>query len=277
MMRRWTRTTIALGAALLLVQDTWLASAKAKRDDCGKVRKSEVKLALDPTKAHDALGKLGVRDKEPDKARSIYFFDTCDLQLAAKHVIFRARVSKEGSGETTAKLRQDHSPKVRSNICKDVKCEEDRSAPDQAAISCSFDRDLGGGEISIAVAGGKIAELFSTEQIELVGLDKSPPPWERMRAFGPIASRTWKDVTIGRGSTATQATIEEWTLPGETKAGLLEVSQRVERDDAKKALGDLRATLVKLKVAPATDKSPKTAETLKQLSRNPALCPAKPR
>lgn len=277
MMRPGTRKTIALRAVLVLVQGTSIASANAKPDDCGKVTKSEVKLALDATKADEALAKLGVRDKEPDRACSIYFFDTCDLQVAAEHVILRARVSEEGSCETTAKLRQGHSPKLRSDICKDVKCEEDRSALDQAAISCSIDRDLAGDRISTAVAGVKIAELFSPEQLELVGLDKRPPPWERMRALGPIASRTWKDVTIGRGSSATQVTIEEWTLPGETKAGLLEVSQRVQRNDAKKALGDLRATLIKLKVAQSTDKSPKTAESLKHLSGNAALCPAKPR
>jgi hypothetical protein len=241
------------------------------------VKKSEVKVDVDGARIDDALAKLGVSGKAPDEVRAIYFFDTCDLKLSSTHVILRSRASKDGGGETTAKIRQSDSPQVRPELCADVKCEEDRASA-IAATSCSLDRDVGGGEIATAVApGGTIAKLFSPEQLELVGLAKTPPPWKEMRAFGPIASRTWKDVDIGSGSDATQVTIEEWTLPGKSSAGLLEVSKRVKRADAPTALDALTTMLGKLGVALATQQAPKTRETLEEISRDPALCATKSR
>jgi hypothetical protein len=265
------RTAIALGGAVLALE-----RASSAADKGCEVKKSEVKVAVDGAKIEDALSKLGLSGK-PDEARAIYFFDTCDLKLASAHVILRSRASEDGDGaKTTAKIRQPDEPQVPPDLCANVKCEEDRSGATTAATSCSLDRDVAAGEIATAVAaGGAIAKLFSTEQLTLVGLGRTAPPWGEMRALGPIASRTWKDVDIGSGSDATQVTIEEWTLPGQSKAGLLEVSQRVKRADAQHALDALETTLKKLGVALAAEQGPKTRATLEEISRDPRLCPAK--
>jgi hypothetical protein len=255
-----------------------LLASGAAEADCQDASQSEIKVEIDPSKIGEALQALGLADKKPKKERTIYFFDTCKKDLLSKGVILRARQAEGDDDETTAKLRPMDPSKVPQELCKKVKCEEDRSlAPKSAKISCSLDRKTSGHDIKQAADGTiRVGQLFSDEQLSLVNVGKSAKMWDEVRALGPIRSRSWKDVKLETEDEEDGVAVEEWTFLHEDKPRFLEVSQRVCRSHAKEALDQLVVKLGELHIelAKPKDQEAKTTAALDAIiAGSKAICP----
>lgn len=201
---------------------------------------AEVKISLDPNQLKPALSAFGMKEKDGEEG-DIYFFDTQDLMLFKKGIIFRARVRGD---------RSDVVVKIRP--CDDDKLERelDYSATKQV-ISCTFETSLEKKHMDrVLREKWSIKDLFSKKLIAAansrVALD-----WSQLKIRGPIASQKWK-----RGDLSLELWVHE---AGE----FLEVSQKVDAQKAPTTLAELTAYAQSKGLSMATGDN-KTAWIMKQ-------------
>jgi hypothetical protein len=181
-------------------------------------------------KVDDALTALGLNEGEP---REIWFIDDLtvgarpQLPLLSNGVILRLRRRKKRE-DSTVKLRPCRRSQLMNpwdllpEVDSDFRIEGDWSRK-RRVLAASYVADLEPGTIEHALeGGGHIANVFSEPQRAFlsacgdVGVALSG-----VSALDPIASRQWKDFSIG---SVDNVAAERWTVAG---LDFLELSVRV--------------------------------------------------
>lgn len=224
----------------------------------------EIKLIIRPDQELQGLRALKL-DEDSAEIRVIYFYDATSLELFNAGVVLRARLVKGDIDDTTVKIRPfvpGKSSLVWSKI-NGFKIEADRTG-NRVVCSASLTQKRKRAEIE-EVAEGKrsIQKLFTKDQLEFLSeFYKKAVDFERLKAFGPIRVLCWS--TVHKGFPY-KLTSEEWRLPdGED---LLEVSIKVEREEAEKAQASFEDHVRGLGLDPGGAQGTKTRSALEYFVR----------
>ncbi len=206
-------------------------------------------------------------------AREIYFLEDLTPGLASRHplltagVVLRLRRGSDGDGDSTVKLR----PCRRSALTADwlepwekkEEHEEYRIEGDWTAsrrvLAASLVHDL-----SASILGPSLDEpapLFSTRQLELLQACAAIRiNLSTLDVLGPIAATRWTKIAVGP---VKKVNAERWRVG---PLDFLELSLRVDRDDAPTALAEL--TVAALRAGLTLDDRPasKTEQVLDVLA-----------
>lgn len=154
----------------------------------------EIKATIPDPQIDSALDhfKLSI---DNDEERSIYFFDTPDLDLFKAGMIARARRIVGEPGDSTVKFR----PVLPADVPQDwrkyegFKLEADASEGG-VVKSASLTMPLDNGLIMQVVAGEKrIAKLFSREQEDFLAvIGRQHIDYDALSVLGPLQAHRWK-------------------------------------------------------------------------------------
>jgi hypothetical protein len=171
-----------------------------------------------------------------DKKREIWFFDTPVLSLRQQEVVLRARViRKKKLADSTAKWRRWASPFVSvRNAWEELpgfKAEIDASLTEGVPAWSITEKNLEEKLFrAVAAEEKRVREFFNKHQRLLVESAWPLLPWDKLSAWGPIASVKW--------NAAEGVAIERWTVGDES---VVEVSKRGQYHEV--VLGEIREWL----------------------------------
>ena len=242
-------------------------SVKSDRaDDDGRPR-VELKLTLADSgeRARDRLNLA----KSAGERRWITFYDTLELELFEAGIVLRARHIDGKPDDSTVKLRPLDPSLVDEEWFDEegFKCETDRS-PSRSVDSCSLSDRRDADEIeAVGDLEESIDTLFDDDQLRF--LDEYGSLWvdfDALYVLGPVAARVWK---IESDALPEAVTVEIWRLPSRE---IVELSMKVEPEDAEDALHDLLAWVGRRRLRVASQADTKTRATLEayaDLTANP--------
>lgn len=216
----------------------------------------EVKVLI--SDEHWAQLKERIPVNVDDKNREVWFFETPKLSLKQQEVVLRARVNpKKKKAESTAKWRRWVSPFISVRDAWEqlpgFKAEIDASLTDGVPAWSVTEEDLEENLFGAVVAEEKqVLEFFNKHQRLLVESAWPLLPWDKLRAWGPIASVKWE---IHEG-----VAIERWTVGEES---IIEVSKRGQYQDV--VLEEIREWLNEGSVEAEALEGGKTAWALARL------------
>jgi hypothetical protein len=195
-------------------------------------------------------------DLEPVRRR-VFFFDTRKLELLGGDVVLRARVTREDDDDSTVKLRPVDPAKIGRRWKGETNGFEIELdiVGDEPTCSAKLEETQQRGEID-AVADKKrpIEKLFSDDQDDLIRECKPDKvSWDDLKVLGPIEVEKWEWRPPGFPH---EVSIEEWVLPD--KSDFLELSIKVNPNQAIEAGDAFRALLVEHKLDPDGDSQAKT-------------------
>jgi hypothetical protein len=219
----------------------------------------EVKVLI--SDKHWAKFKERIPVNIDDKMREVWFFETPKLSLKQQEVVLRARVNrKKKKAESTAKWRRWVSPFVPVRDAWEqlpgFKAEIDASLTDGVPAWSVTEEDLEENLFrAVAAEEKRVLEFFNKQQRLLVESAWPLLPWNKLRAWGPIASVKWE---VPEG-----ITIERWTVGEES---VIEVSKRGQHQDV--VLGEIREWLSADGIEAEALEGGKTAWALARLLRS---------
>jgi hypothetical protein len=234
--------------------------APGKADGRAEVR-VELKVTLDPGDIGRARDLFALDDGE---LRWVHFYDTPALDLFERGVILRARKIVGDDDDSTVKIR----PLAAADVDGDwhevdgFKCEIDRT-PSASVSSCSLSDRQGPAEIGRVAQGDRsIATLFDDAQ-ELFLATHAPdaPGFAELYDLGRVETMVWK---VDSSHLDETMTFELWHLPDGTD--ILEVSIKVDADDADDELDDLLEYLDDHDLRVGAAQETKTRAALEQLA-----------
>jgi hypothetical protein len=202
--------------------------------------RTELKRTVRADQVDAARASFGLAD-ESAKRLGVTFYDTPALELFASGLVLRSRAVEGGADDATVKIR----PLAGSAVAEEwlrldgFKCEEDRTGS-QSVESCSLTAKQSARAIE-AVARGEssVAVLFTERQLAFVkAYARAAPDWGRLKALGPIPSKTWE---LRLPELESKLSAELWTLPD--GRALLEISTKVPRAESDRAAAALDAAL----------------------------------
>jgi len=213
----------------------------------------QINLCAAPERVALALGLAA------DGVRTAWYFDTRDLALANRGVVFRLRQAASATELSMKIARQDCAALPSALIPKgEGKCELDLHGDSMhGAVSIARALDA---EASAALLAGRMTlrEALSPAQIRFLDqrLGLWPPPDGIVR-LGPVRIDAYR-------RKAERFVLEAWTLPGgETH---LEISQKSTSDRAYGVRDALLRRLAAADVAVCADQSSQSARKLGQLA-----------
>ena len=220
--------------------------------------KAEVKTLVDLQSVPELIRAFNLDQVNPLN-RTIYFFDTPELNLFKSGGIIRLRVAEDKSFDSTVKIRPLDEDQVLDQELiskKGFKCETDASFS-TAASSCSYTKDYDSfhAENTLRDQLGKKQSQFLEDQLEinvkLNGLIK----------LGPIESTCFKNLLMGNR----YYSVESWKVGEET---FVEISTKGDTNEIEEMRQDLKQLLDHYHIE--TDKSgtQKTTRALQILTRS---------
>lgn len=218
----------------------------------------ESKWTLRDDQAAATRSKLNLFSSSAEQ-RSMYFYDTWNLDLYRQGLILRARKVKDGDDESTVKFRPMTVNEAGSYLnYSGFKCEIDAVGTNQVS-SCSFTTVQPTGQIDDVRDGLlSIKKLFSSDQ-EAFAESKVSVNWSALQVLGPTPAQVWKKSV---SSMAYPYTVEQWTLP--SGAVVTEVSTKTSQADASSASLALKNYLINKGLVISTDQETKTQRTLNE-------------
>jgi hypothetical protein len=230
-------------------------SGAALGADAG-ARVAEVQINLcEP--ADRVIGALGLKGEAP---RQSWYFESRDLALQSRGLVFRLRQTG-ATAELTLKVARQDCSTIPPALIPDGqgKCEFDLHGESmQGAVSLS--RRLNAADTADLLAGRRgLSAALSATQVrflqERVGLWPLPAGIERL---GPVSIATFRR----KGE---RLVVEAWTLPGGER--YLEISQKSDQAHALQLRAALLERLEAARIAVCTDQSSQSAAKLRQLVR----------
>jgi hypothetical protein len=204
------------------------------------VRVVEVKITARIEDEEKILQFLKETGEEP-KRRTVFFFDTPQLDLFDAGLVLRARKTKDDVDDTTVKLRPVDPARIPLDWMQTegFEVEMDRVG-DQEVISAKLSSEQDTGEIDDAVAGNRpLRKLFSTDQERLITeFGPADVGWDALTVMGPIEVRKWK---VELDDFEHEIVAEAWKLPD--ASDLVELSIKVEPGQASDAAAAFTALL----------------------------------
>jgi hypothetical protein len=224
------------------------------------IDKVELKLTVLTTDEPHVQALLAARRAEPTRRR-VYFYDTRELALDARHLILRSRLIQGEDDDSTVKLRP-------ADLSGDgagwreiggVEAELDVVGSRQV-VSARVDGEPDPGEIEDVEAERRpVASLFSRKQEALVEAYADDVSLDDLEVLGPIDARKWElDDLEGFPY---ELSIEEWALPDASR--FIELSFKVDPGEATDAQTAFRALLADLEIDATGDQVPKTSRVLR--------------
>jgi len=225
----------------------------------------EIKVTLRPDEELRGIRALELNEDSAE-IRVIYFYDTPDLILFKAGVLLRARLVKGENDDSTVKIRPVDPAKVLPQDWTELpgfKLEADGTG-DRIVCSASLTTVQKRDEIADVAKGSRpIHKLYSLDQERFLSqFYPHPVDFGKLRVLGPIRVLRWK---TKHKRFEHELTSEEWRLPdGED---LLEVSIKVEPDEATTAQQVFETHLRDLGLDPAGAQETKTRRALEHLAR----------
>ena len=193
--------------------------------------------------------------------RKVYFYDTPQLELFAKDLVLRARVTNGADDDSTIKLRPLPLPDIPASWSgtMGVRIELDVVGNRQVP-SAKLDGEPDRSEIEQVEHGElELSKLFTKAQEALVA-DELPreTSLNDLAVLGPVDARKWE---LPREVFPHELSVEEWSLPDATH--FIELSFKVEPDEARDAKRAFHALLDRLEIGHGGDPHPKTPRVLR--------------
>ena len=224
------------------------------------IQKLEFKVTVLPAEepnVHAELQRAGVTPAR----RTVYFYDTPGLELFARDLVLRARVTEGDDDDSTVKLRPLPLPGIPApwHTTDGVRIELDVVGAKQVP-SAKLDGEPDPGEIEQVEQGlVKLSKLFSKAQEACVedGLP-SGTALDDLAVLGPVDARKWE---LPPAAFPHELSVEEWTLPDGPH--FVELSFKVAPGEAESAQRAFRSLLDRLDIGHVGDPEPKTPRVLR--------------
>jgi hypothetical protein len=217
------RFGFALTLGLLVVSASIAATQPADA-----IRKNEFKLLVTAIDAATVLKTLGLQRERADR-EIVYYFDTRDKLLQARHVTLRARQSAGQSADSTVKLRALAGTLELSDAERELVPEQDWTDERQPSEARSLSRKhIKKGLVdSVGSGAAPVPKLFTDTQRQLVEARVPDVAWDSLKPFGPINAEVWSRQAQLAGF-ATPVTVELWHLRQQGRSReIVEVSAKV--------------------------------------------------
>ena len=215
----------------------------------------QVNLCGDPARIIERL-----QLKAHASVRAVWYFDTPDLALRARGIVFRLRDNREGA-DLTLKAAGQECATVPSALLPraEGKCENDwHGTHVQGAVSLSRRLDSTDA-MALREGPAALAAALSASQVrflrERLGAWPLPPG---IGALGPV---TLQEYRPQQGA----YTVEVWTVPPATT--FVEISQKSADASAARVRDELLARLARANVEVCADQSSRADDKLEQLRR----------
>lgn len=213
-----------------------------------------------------AAEKQFALERKTGEARSIFFFDTRELQLFAKGVVLRARKVAGGQDDSTVKIRPVDPASIAAKWrgLPGFKIEAD-GVGQRMIRSGSLSVAQGREEIEQVARGERAMEkLFSADQ-EAFLAQMSPirVDFRALAVLGPIDARRWKRKDAGLPY---EITAEQWRLPD--GRDLLELSIKAASAQAAAAAAAFTGFLTELGLKPSGGQQTKTRTALEYFAKH---------
>jgi hypothetical protein len=223
------------------------------------IQKLEFKVTVLPHEEQAVQGELRRAGVDPAR-RKVYFYDTPQLELSAKHLFLRARVTDGDDDDSTLKLRPLPLPGIPApwRATEDVRIELDVVGSRQVP-SAKLDGEPDQGEIEQVENGERgLSSLFNRAQEALIE-DALPnrTALDELAVLGPVDALKWD---LPPESFPRELSVEQWTLPDGTH--FVELSFKAKPDEAQDAERDFHAFLDRLDIGHEGDPDPKTPKVL---------------
>ena len=242
------------------------ASSVGKADGSEEEVRVELKVTLDPAEIEFARYRFGL-DDDAGELRFVHFYDTLALDLFDAGVILRARKIVGDDDDSTVKIRPlDAEDAEAWRETGDFKCEIDRT-PTASVSSCSLSDRQGSAEIGLVAQGKRsIASLFDDAQEEFVAtFGPDAPSFPDLVDLGAVETMVWK---VESSQLDERMTFELWHLPD--GSDILEVSIKVDAEDADDAIEDLLGYLDDHDLRVGEQQETKTRAAIEQLAARAA-------
>jgi uncharacterized protein YjbK len=230
------------------------------------IQKLEFKVTVFPEEEAKVQAELRSAGVDPVR-RKVYFYDTPELELYARDLVLRARVTDGDDDDSTVKLRPLPSSGVPAEwaATDGVRIELDVVGERQVP-SAKLDGEPDRGEIEQVEHGElKLGKLFTRAQVALVAHElPSGTSLNDLEVFGPVDARKWE---LPPETFPHKLSVEEWSLPDGTR--FFELSFKVPPDEAESAQREFRLLLDRLEIGHEGDPDPKTPKVLKFFARRP--------
>ena len=219
----------------------------------------EIKITARVEDEDLALRILEQRGDQP-QGRTIYFFDTPNLELFDAGLVLRARKVKGDQDDSTVKLRPVDPARIAIEWMQTAgfEIELDRIG-DTGIVSAKLSAPQAEGEIDDVVAGVRpLHKLFSPDQERLIAeFGPADVGWDALTVMGPIDVCKWK---AEFDDFEHAVTAERWQLPD--KSALVELSIKVHPSVSSTAGAEFRAFLEHHGLDVAGDQQTKTRGAL---------------
>ena len=202
----------------------------------------EIKVTARVSQEDEALELLKSTGEEPE-TRTIYFFDTPELDLFDKGLVLRARKVRGDEDDSTVKLRPIDPATIPIDWSRTdgFEIEMDRVG-DREVISAKLSAAQAPGEIDAAVSGERpLRKLFSKDQERLIEeFGPADVGWDTLTVMGPIDVQKWK---VDFPGFPHDVVAERWILPD--GSDLVELSITVRPGEAADTTTDFSEFLAK--------------------------------
>ncbi len=224
------------------------------------IQRLEFKVTVLPAEEPKVEAELRSAQVSPAR-RKVYFYDTPELGLFAEDLVLRARVTDGDDDDSTVKLRPLPLPDIPASwrAAEGVRIELDVVGSKQVP-SAKLDGKPDRGEIEEVAHGAlKLSKLFNKAQ-EAVFAETLPggTALEDLAVLGPVDARKWE---LPPATFPHELSVEQWSLPDGTH--FVELSFKVEPDEAESAERDFHALLDRLEIGHIGDPEPKTPRVLR--------------
>ena len=244
MQNSWKRTIAFLGTVL------FLGSALHAEEKCSV----EIKLLLSPPTIQAAIISLQFGK---ETAGRVYFFDTDQLDLLKQGVIVRVRQGANNDLTVKVRVPADNPHIDTSQLREHFACETNRTG---AGDDTDYAVKRKYKTLQIPQMGADILRLLTPMQKKLLQEARVSIDWAQVTKIADIKSTSWQTASQ---STFRKLALELWESPA---GNILEISARVEPDEAQSKYTQLQQLLNRKSLSLSVSQGSKTSAILDTLA-----------
>jgi len=229
-----------------------------------------VEIKINVAGAVDAA--VDVLSLDDGEARDIYFAEDTTPGLASSHpllaagVVLRLRREADGAGDTTAKLRPCRRSQLMARWSADTKDDDDHwvyriegdLTGSRRVLAASLVQDLSATELAAGL--GDPARAFGRQTSFLDDCAAVRVNLAALTMLGPVRATKWSKIKVG---SVKKVNAERWRVGS---LDFLELSRRVDADEAAAALAELTLAVLKAGLMLDTSSASKTEQVLDALA-----------